>query len=195
MNQEMGQVTNWHYFKQWLAAMPSTTRLRWLVVLVVLVIVWLAGASAAASEVAGIARLTGFVRPVAALFMGGFGFLWRLLEGSGAIQETALEPNILWMPLAFAFPALIVGIIWLLAQTPNPQFVMRKKIEAFDRSQGRVAEKEIVGELAVRQGVSFAWVGEKKEAVRVGLDEATGEGHIMVVGPTRSGKVRRVTAQ
>ena len=188
MNQEMGQVTNWHYFKQWLAAMPSTTRLRWLVVLVVLAIVWLAGASSAASEVAGIARLAGPLRSVMALSMGGFGFLWELLKGTGAIQETALEPNILWMPLAFALPILTGGILWLLAQTPNPQFVLRKKIEAFDRSQGRVPEKEVAGELAVRQGVSFAWVGREKEAVRVGLDEATGEGHIMVVGPTRSGK-------
>jgi hypothetical protein len=166
-----------------------------LTVLVVLALIWLAGASTAASEVAGIAQLSTGGRLVMSLFMGGFGHLWGFLKASGAIQETALEPNILWIPLAFAFPALVGGTFWIMIQPPNPQFVLRKKIEAFDRSQGRVAEKEVAEKLAVRQGVSLAWVGQEKEAVRAGLDEDTGEGHVMVVGPTRSGKVRRVTAQ
>jgi hypothetical protein len=188
MNQEMGEIKNSYYFGLWWREMPATLKRRWYIALAVFTAVWLAGAAYAASGVAGIAQLSGVVRLGAALCMGGFGWLWAILKATGVIEETVQDPNLLWLPLALVLPGAIWLFLYLLNQPPNPLFDMRKKLERFAQSQGRAEEKIIGQKLAIRQGVPFAEVGEGKQAVKVGLDEATGEGHVLVVGPTRSGK-------
>jgi hypothetical protein len=166
-------------------------------------LLWLAGALYAPTAVASIARLKPAGRWIASLLMGGFAFLWGGLKGLGLIEETAQEPNLFWAALAFILPGACFGFIYLMDQPPNPLFNMQKMLAKFARSQGRLQAEEVAQTLVIRRGVPYATVEADKsrterrrsKEVKVGLDFASGEGHVLVSGPTRSGKVRRVTAQ
>ncbi|MCC6602168.1 MAG: type IV secretory system conjugative DNA transfer family protein [Anaerolineae bacterium] len=194
MNLEMGEIKNGTYFKQWWQEMPSVPKRRWLLFLLGFSVLWLAGAAYAPTAVAGIARLTGPARLLASLCMGGFGFLWGGLETLGLIQETAQEPNLFWIVLALTLPGALFGLIYILDQAPNPLFNMQKMVSKFARSQGRLKEEELAEELAIEQGVPYATLtNKKKKLVKVGLDFSSGEGHLLVAGPTRSGKGLHLT--
>ncbi|MCB9009423.1 MAG: type IV secretory system conjugative DNA transfer family protein [Ardenticatenaceae bacterium] len=194
MNLEMGEIKNGTYFKQWWQEMPAAQKKRWRVFLLGFSLFWLAGAAYAPTAVAGIARLTGLARLLMAVGMGGFGFLWGGLKGLGLIQETAQEPKLFWVVLALALPGAIFGFIYILDQAPNPLFNMQKMLGKFARSQGRLQDKEVAQQLAVERGVPYATVtDDKKKEVKVGLDYASGEGHLLVSGPTRSGKGLHLT--
>jgi hypothetical protein len=195
MNFETGEVKNGTYFLQWWREMPPAAKRRWHIFLAVFSLFWLAGAVYAPTAVAGIARLSGLGRLLMALSMGGFSFLWGWLKGAGLITETVQAPSMLWLVLALVLPGALWGFIYLLDQPLNPVFSMEKMKARFAQSQGRFQEKTIAQQLAFRQGVPYALVGEGKQQTKVGLDYAGGEGHLLVSGPTRSGKVRRVTAQ
>ncbi len=201
MNMEMGDVKNGDYFKQWWQEMPPRAKRRWWIALALFALFWLAGAAYAPTAVEGISRLKGLARPLMSLGMGGFSFLWGGLKGLGLFEETVQEPNLFWILLALAFPGAVFGFIYLMDQAPNPLFNMQKTMERFARSQGRMTGKEVVQTLAVQRGVSFATVTEGKgraerarsKLVKVGLDYAAGEGHVLVSGPTRSGKGLHLT--
>jgi len=194
MNLEMGEIKNGTYFKQWWQEMPAAPKKRWRVFLLGFSLFWLAGAAYAPTAVAGITRLTGLARLLMAVGMGGFGFLWGGLKGLGLIQETAQEPNLFWIVLALALPGAVFGFIYILDQAPNPLFNMQKMLGKFARSQGRLQEKEIAQQLTVERGVPYAIItNDKKKEVKVGLDYASGEGHVLVSGPTRSGKGLNLT--
>lgn len=191
----MGQVTIGTYFKQWWQTMPPTPKKRWWTVLGIFTAIWLAGAIHAPSAVAGLARVEGPFRLLMALGMGGFSFLWRVLKSTGAIQETMDKPNLLWLPLALAVPGAIGLFLYILSQPPNPLFGIQKMLEKASRSQGRVEAKDVKEKLALKRGVPLVQAGEGKEKTLIGMDYDQSEGHVMVVAPTRAGKVRRVTAQ
>ena len=194
MNLEMGEIKNGTYFKQWWQEMPPGPKKRWRVFLLGFSLFWLAGAVYTPMAVAGIARLTGLARLLMALGMGGFGFLWGGLKGLGLIQETAQEPNLFWVVLALALPGAIFGFVYILDQAPNPLFNMQKMLGKFARSQGRLKDEEVAQQLAIQRGVPYATIaGGKKKEVKVGLDYASGEGHVLVSGPTRSGKGLHLT--
>jgi len=193
MNLEMGEIKNGTYFKQWWQEMAPRAKKRWRIALGLFALFWLAGAVYAPTAVAGIARLEGLARPLMSLGMGGFGFLWGGLKGLGLIEETAQEPSLFWIVLALALPGAIFGFIYILDQAPNPLFNMQKMLEKFARSQGRMKEKEVAQTLTIQRGAPYATVNENKKWVKVGLDYATGEGHVLVSGPTRSGKGLHLT--
>lgn len=194
MNLEMGEIKNGTYFKQWWQEMPPAPKKRWRVFLLGFSLFWLAGAVYTPTAVAGIARLTGLARLLMALGMGGFGFLWGGLKGLGLIQETAQEPNLFWIVLALALPGAVFGFVYILDQAPNPLFNMQKLLGKFARSQGRLKDEEVAQQLAIRRGVPYATVASgKKKEVKIGLDYASGEGHVLVSGPTRSGKGLHLT--
>ena len=194
MNLEMGEIKNGTYFKQWWQEMSPAPKKRWRVFLLGFSLFWLAGAAYTPTAVAGIARLTGLARSLMALGMGGFGFLWGVLKTLGLIQETAQEPNLFWVVLALALPGAIFGFIYILDQAPNPLFNMQKMVSKFARSQGRLKDEEMAEQLAIEQGVPYATVtNKKKKPVKVGLDFRSGEGHLLVSGPTRSGKGLHLT--
>ena len=194
MNLEMGEIKNGTYFKQWWQEMPAAPKKRWRIFLLGFSLFWLAGAAYAPTAVAGITRLTGLARLLMAVGMGGFGFLWGGLKGLGLIQETAQEPNLFWVVLALALPGAVFGFIYILDQAPNPLFNMQKMLGKFARSQGRLQDKDVAQQMAVERGVPYATVtDDKKKEVKVGLDYATGEGHLLVSGPTRSGKGLHLT--
>ena len=194
MNLEMGEIKNGTYFKQWWQEMPAAPKKRWLAFLLGFSLFWLAGVAYAPTAVAGIARLTGLARGLAALGMGGFGFFWGGLKALGLIQESAQEPNLFWVVLALALPGAIFGFFYILDQAPNPLFNMQKMVSKFARSQGRLKEEELAEQLAIEQGVPSATLtNKKKKPVKVGLDYSSGEGHMVVSGPTRSGKGLHLT--
>lgn len=189
MNLQTGEIRNGTYFKQWWQEMPPATKKRWRVFLLVFMLFWLGGALYTPAVVAGIARLTGLARVLMSLGMGGFGFLWGFLKEVNLIHDTIQEPNLFWLVLALAMPGTLFGFLYLLNQTPNPLFGMQKMVEQMGVSQGRLHNQAVVRQLAIERGVPVATVtDERNREVRVGLDYATGEGHLIVSAPTRGGK-------
>jgi type IV secretory pathway TraG/TraD family ATPase VirD4 len=193
MNLETGEIKNSTYFMQWWREMPAAPKKRWRLFLASFALFWLAGAVYAPTAVAGIARLTGLARLLMSLAMGGFTFLWRGLKGLGLIEETVQQPNLLWLLLALALPGVVFGFVYLLDQAPNPLFSMQKMVTSFAHSQGRLKDEDAGARLAITRGVPYALVGQGKQQVKVGLDYAAGEGHLLVSGPTRSGKGLHLT--
>jgi len=186
--------TNYDYFKQlWQESAPATRR-KWRIFLALLAILWLGGAIMAYTDVAGIMRLGTGARILSALLMGPFGLLWAFLKWTGLILETTQEPNLLWLVLA----GLNGGALWLVGKIvtgePNQQVLQQRKQAAAEKAQGRLPQAEIEKNLHIEAGVSAAQLpAGKKEAVTVGVDYATGEGHVLAVGPTRSGKGLHLT--
>ena len=189
----MGQVTVGTYFMQWWREMPAAPKRRWRIFLASFSLFWLAGAIHAPTAVAGIARLTGLARWLMSLGMGGFSFLWRILQSAGAIEETMDQPNLLWLLLALAVPGAISLFLYVLSQPPNPLYGIQKMMEKGSQSQGRVAADDIKEKLALKRGLPLVQVGEGKEQTIVGLDYDRSEGHVIVVAPTRAGKGLHLT--
>ena len=187
------QVTIGTYFKQWWQNLPSAGKKRIWTVLAVFVTFWLAGAIHAPTAVAGLARVEGPFRLIMAVGMGGFSFLWRGLESSGAIVETAETPNLLWLPLALVVPGAIGLFLYILSQPPNPLYGIQKMLEKASRSQGRVASDDLKEKLTIKEGVPLTQIDEGKEKKLLGLDYEKSEGHVMVVAPTRAGKGLHLT--
>jgi type IV secretory pathway TraG/TraD family ATPase VirD4 len=186
--------TNYDYFKQlWRDGAPQTKR-KWRIFLAVFGGLWLAGAVAAFTSVAGIIRLGSGARTLTALAMGPFGLLWGFLKWRGLISETTQEPNLFWLVLL----GINIGIIWLagkiLTGEPNSLVQQQRKQEAAEKAQGRLSQADIGEKLNIEQGVPAAQVDAgKKRAVTVGMAYETGEGHMLVMGPTRSGKGLHLT--
>lgn len=186
--------TNYDYFKElWRESEPATRR-KWITFLAVLVGLWLAGMVAAASNVAAIAQMEPAARWFAALFMGPMGLLWGFFKWTGLLEETAQDPNRLWLVAA----GINGGIIWLagkiLTGEPNRAAIQQRKEQAHKKAQGRLPGEEAAKRLGVEQGALVARLDAgKKKPVTIGLDYKTGEGHVLAVGPTRSGKGLNLT--
>ena len=186
--------TNYDYFKQlWRESAPAIRR-RWRIFLAILGSLWLAGAVMAYADVAGIVRLGSGARLLTALLMGPFGLLWAFLKWWGLIVETTQEPNLFWLLLA----GINVGIIWLVGKIvtgePNQELLQQRKQAAAEKAQGRLPQTEVQKHLQIEAGVATAqFAADKKETVTVGVDYKTGEGHVLAVGPTRSGKGLHLT--
>lgn len=181
--------TNYEYFKQrWRESAPEKRR-RWKISLTVFALLWLAGAVSAFLTVAGIVRLGLGARLLAAAVMGPMGLPWGLLKLMGVIVETTEEPNLLWLALA----ALSAGFLWLagkaLTAEPDAEMQQQRRHERQWQAQGRLPDEEAAEKLAIEKGVPLAEVTvTEKRTVTVGIDYETGEGHALVIGPTRSGK-------
>ena len=186
--------TNYDYFIQRWRDSPPRTRRRWRVFLLFLGALWLGGTVAAYGGVAGIMRLGGGARVLSALVMGPFGLLWLLLKGAGLLRETIREPSLYWLVLA----GLNVGAAWLvgklLTSEPDPLLLQQRRQQAIEEAQGRLSPAAIQAKLRIAQGVAAAQLtAAGKEAMTLGVDYAGGEGHMLVMGPTRSGKGLHLT--
>lgn len=199
MNEPFGQIKLGHLLGQWWRERSVKARRRGWGCLGLWVLFWLSGAYWAFTSVAGIGRLAGGARLLMSLSMGGFGWLWVGLKRLGAITETVDKPHLLWIPLAFALPFGVYGFVRLLDQQPNTRYLLQRMLRRFAQSQGRVDSLggEISAEidaLAIDTGIPFAnVVGKDGSAKRIGLDYHSGEGHALVIGPTRSGKGLNLT--
>lgn len=202
MNEQFGQIKLGHLLRQWWKERSAKARRRSWGCLWLFVAFWLSGAYWAFTAVEGIGRLSGGARLLMSISMGGFGWLWGILKWMGVIVETGDRPHLLWIPLAFALPFGVFGFLRLLEQEPNTRYLMQRMLTRFARSQGRVdgseltngGVAEITTALAIDSGIPFANVaGKNGGQQRIGLDYRTGEGHALVVGPTRSGKGLNLT--
>ncbi|NKQ35411.1 MAG: type IV secretory system conjugative DNA transfer family protein [Chloroflexi bacterium] len=115
------------------------------------------------------------------------------LEVGREIQETAEEPNLLWLPLALLLPGVIGLFFYILSQPPNPLYGIQKMLEKTARSQGRVETDAIKEKLVIEKGIPLVQVDDGKETKLLGLDYQKSEGHVMVVAPTRAGKGLHLT--
>lgn len=186
--------TNLDYFKQLWQESAWDTRRKWKIFFAVLITLWLLGTAAAFSNVAGIARQDVGTRELASLIMGPMGLLWSLLKITGLIEETLQEPNLVWLVLV----GINIGVVWLAIKIaisePNQLVQEQRRHQAEEKAQGRLPNDEIGEKLQITQGVLAAQVTTaKKKRVTVGVDYKTGEGHMLVVGPTRSGKGLHLT--
>jgi hypothetical protein len=186
--------TNYDYFRQeWRLAAPAQ-RARWLFWLGLLGTLWLTGAIAAYLSVSGIIRLGTAGRLLASLLMGPMGLPWAFLKVMGVIAETTAQPNLLWLILA----GLSGGFLWLsgslLGAEPNQETLHKRRQAQHARAQGQIDDTEAAENLAIETGVPLARVpARRKQTVTAGMDYQTGEGHALVIGPTRSGKGLHLT--
>ncbi len=187
------EETLWTYFNLWWQELSPAARRRWWAALGLFAAIWLPGALVAPSLVPGLAQVEGWFRPILALGMGGFAFLWRGLTAAGLIQETALQPSWLWFPLALFMPGSVFLFILLLSRPPNPRYAVRRMLERQSQAQGRVTAEEIAEKHEFKQGVPLVQVTEGQEKKLIGLDYEKAEGHVMVVAPTRAGKGLHLT--
>ena len=192
----MGDVTIGTYAYEWWQSLPAATRHKawWGVAL--FSTIWLAGASQAGAVVAGIGRLEGIARLLVSLCFGGFTFLWQLLVASGHIQETADEPNLLWLLLALILPGLLGLIGYLLSQPPNPRLGIQKLLEKTAAQQGRRQVEEMAASLTLERGIPLVQLPpstKRDQPQLLGLAYERLEGHLLVTAPTRAGKGLHLT--
>lgn len=185
---------NYDYLKLWWAERAPAEQRRWKIFLAAVAFLWLAGATSAFLTVGGIVRLGMGARLLAALIMGPMGLPWVLLKLMGVIVETPEDPNLLWLALA----ALSAGLLWLagkaLAAEPDAEAWQQRRQQRHWQAQGRLPDEEAVEKLAIEQGVPLAAIAAgKKQTATVGVDHGAGEGHALVIGPTRSGKGLHLT--
>lgn len=186
--------TNLDYFKHlWQESAPNT-RKKWKVFFLILSTLWVLGTTAAFTSVAGIIRLEGIARLLSAIVMGPMGLLWQFLVWTSLVQESAQEPNLYWLLLA----GINVGFLWLvgkiLTSEPNHLVQEQRRHQAEEKAQGRLPLETVAEEMQISQGIPTAQITiGKKQPVSVGIDYEAGEGHMLVVGPTRSGKGLHLT--
>ncbi|MGB1249630.1 MAG: type IV secretory system conjugative DNA transfer family protein, partial [Candidatus Promineifilaceae bacterium] len=76
----------------------------------------------------------------------------------------------------------------------HPNYALNKRLAQFTESQGRGSVSLITQQLPVESGIPFAHIkDDQQKAVRVGLSYLSGEGHVLVTAPTRSGKGLHLT--
>ncbi len=186
--------TNFEYAKQaWRERSPAKRR-PWKIFLTVLSVVWLAGTITAFFTVAGVAKLGVGGQLVFSLIVGPFGLLWGVLKSTGAIEESVQNPNLYWLLLVAINGGIMFIIGKLLFGEPNQETMDKRTQEMYDRAQGRLPADKMSELLRIQQGIATAQIeGDKGEKATVGLDYESSEGHMLVVGPTRSGKGLHLT--
>jgi len=177
----------------WQDASPQSRRF-WSIFLGVYLILWLLGGFLATKHVAAITEMEGLARLVTSLAMGPFGIIWTILKSLGAITESSRDPNIAWL----IFTALHVGPLALIiyaSQLPlDPEALHKRKAEQHHKIQGQLKPEEAAKVLSIKMGIPLATVKNKeKKPVKVGLDFATGQGHVLITAPTRAGKGLHLT--
>lgn len=194
MNGAYPRETVGFYLKMWWQERPAARKQWARGALALLAVVWLAGAVHAPTTVDGIARLDGIWRWLSALSIGGFSFLWRLLEATGAIQETLQRPSLLWILLAATLPACLFGLYALFKLPVSEAYALQRRLQQLARSQGRLEPGEAAEKFAIEQGLPLVTVPNRKgRPVMIGLDFRDSEGHALVIAPTQTGKGLHLT--
>ncbi len=188
------QMTLFNYWQElWREATPQTKRaLR--ITAIVYVVLFLMGSYLAATQMAAIAPMDPGGKAFAAVSVGPFGVVWQLLTWLGVLVEDPRNPGLGWL-----VPAVIHlgfwGVVYYLGIQPVNQMVLNKRrAEKHEAKQGNLSDSNIIAALPGETGVPFVTLqNEKKKAVPVGLDYARGQGHVLVVASTRSGKGLHLT--
>ena len=188
---------NYSYFKRWWQNAPPATKKGWRTALLFSLLLWLLGAVFSYYQVAAIRAVeTPVVRAIYSGLMGPMGLWWGFLKFTGFIQETSHDPSGAWRYL-IALRLVVWGAIgFIFNATPHPEVVQKREAALQRKAQGQLDDDEVAEKLAIENGVPLATVkvtGRKKKPVTVGLNPMVGQGHVLVSGPTRSGKGLHLT--
>ncbi len=188
------QMTLFNYWQElWREATPKTKQaLR--IVVIVYVVLLLLGSYLAATQMAAIAPMDPGGKAFAAVGVGPFGVVWQLLTWLGVLVEDPRNPGLGW-PVPAVGHLGFWGVVYYLGIQPVNQMVLNKRrAEKHEAKQGNLSDSNIIAALPGETGVPFVTLqNEKKKAVPVGLDYARGQGHVLVVASTRSGKGLHLT--
>lgn len=186
MNETNEPQSNLDYVRWRWGQLPAQGRRTLLISLGILLVLWVIGAAYAYYEVTGVTRMDGAARSIIAAASGLWGLGWWWLENQQIVRESSREPHLLWW-LGFAVQnGLLVWGGVLLSNPLSASGRNRYRQGQHRQSQGHLSAEEAAGRLAIEDGVPLATVGPKETII--GVDYRTGQGHILVVGPTRAGK-------
>ncbi|MCC6604539.1 MAG: type IV secretory system conjugative DNA transfer family protein [Anaerolineae bacterium] len=186
--------TNLDYLKLLWRESTAETRRKWLIFLAIVLAAWLLGALAASSSVAALATQGIWGKAFFSVLIGPLGLLWGFLKFTGLIQETVQEPSLAWLLLFAGNGGICYLLVKIAVSEPDPLVQEQRRLQTDDKAQGRLPIKEIGEKLQITEGVLAAEIEvDKKKRVTVGIDYQAGEGHMLVVGPTRSGKGLHLT--
>ncbi|MCA9998887.1 MAG: type IV secretory system conjugative DNA transfer family protein, partial [Anaerolineales bacterium] len=188
------QMTIFNYWQElWREATPKTKRVLRIMVLVYGVLLLL-GSYLAATQMAAIAPMKVGGKTFAAVGVGPFGVLWQLLTWLGVLVEDPRNPGLGWMLPAAVHLGFWGGVIYLGSQPVNQMALQKQQAAKHQEKQGNLSETNIIAVIPCDAGVPFvALEDEKKKPVLVGLNHDTGQGHVLVVASTRSGKGLHLT--
>lgn len=190
----MEEQLNINYWQQQWRDLPSTKKKRWRIFLVVFVLLWLAGSVYAYNEIAGIATMATGSRLIGAAVVGPLGLLWFVLTMTGVITESTNEPSKGWLLLL----GIQLGWLYLAGKIawspPNRAVQQQREAAQQQKAQGHLTETAAAEKFALKQGIPLVTVKDKQQKpVQVGMDAETGQGHILVISPTRGGKGLNLT--
>lgn len=191
MNEQMTIFNFWQ--ESWREAAPKTKqRLR--MATLVYVMLLLLGSYLAATQVPAVAKMSGLGKMMGAIGVGPFGVIWQLLTWLGVLVEDARNPGLGWFLPAAVHIGFWGGVIYLGSQPMNQLALQKRLAQKHEAKQGNLSDARIIAALPCETGLPFVTLqDEKKKAVSVGLDYAKGQGHVLVVAATRSGKGLHLT--
>jgi type IV secretion system protein VirD4 len=185
-------ASNFDYVRWRWTLLPAAARRFWKGAGALLLLVWLAGALAAAHSVAALAAMDPAPRLLLAAGVGPGGLALWWLELQGLYRETAADPAPWWLGILFLnglTVALLGGRLFAEAGTAERNAFRQHRHRL---AQGRLEEGEILARVPTARGVPLALAGGREPAT-VSVPYAGGEGHVLVVAPTRAGKSLHLT--
>ncbi|MAU01410.1 MAG: hypothetical protein CL608_30080 [Anaerolineaceae bacterium] len=191
MNEEINFFNYWGDL--WRDASEKTRR-RLRNALIVYVVFLILGTYLAATQIAAVAQMSGLGKTMGAVAVGPFGVVWQVLTWLGLIVEDARDPGLAWLLPAFFHVAPWAGIIAIGLQPVNPKMLQERTVKKHEASQGHLSPEAVIAAIPSKTGIPFTTLlNREKKPVSVGLDYATGQGHVLVVAATRSGKGLHLT--
>ena len=184
--------SNLDYLRWRWTLLPAVARRVWKGAGVFLLVLWLAGALVASRSVAYVAAMEPAGRAIGAALVGPGGLALWWAESEEIFQETAQNPAPWWMG-AVAANGVLAYLLGsrLFAPTGTKErnhfHQQRHRLE-----QGRLEGEEILERTSTARGVPLAIAGGREQAT-VSLPYQGGEGHVLVVAPTRAGKGLHLT--
>lgn len=191
MNEEINFFNYWGDL--WRDASEKTRR-RLRNALIVYIVFLILGTYLAATQITAVAQMSGLGKTMGAVAVGPFGVVWQVLTWLGVLVEDARDPGLAWLLPAFFHIAPWAGMIAIGLQPVNPKMLQERTIKKHEASQGHLSSEAVIAAIPCKTGIPFTTLlNREKKPVSVGLDYATGQGHVLVVAATRSGKGLHLT--
>lgn len=177
----------------WREAAPATQR-RWRLAIIGYLVAFVLGGYLSATQIPSIVAYDFASKLLAIVWVGPMSLIWLALDALGVLSQASQEAALGWtLPGLFHGGPLALTVFFALQQV-NEKTLQDRAIRQHEQSQGRLEPEAAAEKLPVRGGVLLATVRNKeKKRVEVGVDFATGQGHVMVVAATRAGKGLHLT--
>ena len=190
-NEEMLLFGYWQLL--WREATPATQR-RWRLALIGYLVAFVLGGYLSATQIPSIMGYDFGSRLLALIWVGPMSLIWLALDALGVVSQASQEAALGWMLPGLFHGGPVALLIYLGFQPVNETMLHKRAIRQHEQNQGRLEPEAAAEKLPVQGGVLLATVRNKeKKRVKVGVDFATGQGHVMVVAATRAGKGLHLT--